>query len=260
MFSSRARLVPGSLVAAVLAAALLLAGLAGCADGETAAASPTISASASAAVTASPAASKTSAPDPRATLSKALAAYSTTPVIAEPVIGKAVAQKFGAANVQKTYDDVVKFLRAETFKMDRLKPKAKYAVADFRSAELHMYPGLVKEWRKTLKKALAGDKTEAGNVKVLTFFNAGEGGYTFATSGPPLVNEQIGSPVLYVDKEMNLLAISLSYSADLRMTRAGATYRIPFSKQIALKVHPGEHVWIMGEFTGSWNIGRPLPE
>ncbi|XVU28426.1 hypothetical protein ACQPZJ_15680 [Actinoplanes sp. CA-054009] len=254
MFSSRGRLVPGS-----LAAALLAAGLTGCSDGETATASPTVSAST--AVTASPAASVTpSKPNPRSTLSKTLAAYSTTPVIAEPVIGKGVAKKFGAANVEKTYDDVVKFLRAETFKMDRLKPKAKYAVADFRSAELHMYPGLLEEWRKSLKKALAGDKEEAGSIKVLTYFNAGEGGYTFAKSGPPLVNEQIGSPILYIDEESDLLAISLSYSADLRMTRAGTTYRRPFTKQITLKVYPGKNVWIMGEYTGSWTIGAELPE
>jgi len=130
MFSFRARLTLGSLVAALLAA-----GLTGCADDETAAASPTISASV--AVNASPNALNTSAPNPQATQSKAVAAYSTTPVIAEPTISKDVAQTFGAANVQKTYDDVVKFLRAETFKMDRLKPKANYTVADFRSAELH---------------------------------------------------------------------------------------------------------------------------
>ncbi|MGX6606172.1 hypothetical protein ACWKSP_29225 [Micromonosporaceae bacterium Da 78-11] len=250
MLSSRARLVPGSLVAALLAA-----GLTGCADGETAAASPTISAS-----SAATASDTSSTPNPRATQSKALAAYSTTPVIAKPVIGKGVAQKFGATNVQKTYDDVVKFLRAETFKMDRLYPKGTYSVADFRSAELHMYPALLEQWRKTLKKALAGDKKEAGNVEVLTFFNASRGGYTFAGSAPELVNEQIASPVLSVDKETNLLAISLSYSADLRMARAGTTYHRPFSKQITLKVYPGEHVWVMGEFTGSWKIGQPLPE
>ncbi|MEU8819852.1 hypothetical protein [Actinoplanes sp. NPDC048796] len=254
MFSFRGRLVLGSLVAT-----LLTAGLTGCADGDTATASPTISAST--AVTASPTSSKTSSsPRPLATMSKAVGAYSTTALIAEPVIGKGVAQKFGAANVQRTYGDVVKFLRAETFKMDRLKPKAKYAVADFRSAELHMHPGLLKEWRKTLKKALAGDENEAGEVQVLTYFNAYWGGYKFATNGPQLVNEQIGSPVLYVDEETNLLAINLSYSADLRMARAGVTYRRPFSKQITLKVKPGEQVWSMDDFSGSWTISAPLPE
>ena len=241
-----------------LVTAALVLSLAACSTPEAATARPSPSASASAPVSPSTGSSPTgSGPHD---LNPKLAPYSTTPDIGEPILGTDVAKRFGAARATKTYQDVVAFLRTESFDLDRLRPKSKYAVSDFASVSRHMIPPTRDHWRDSVRKALKGNKDDVGDVEVLAFWDLSDKTYTFAKTGPYVVDEKVGQSVLYIDEETNWLTIAVSYSARVRMVRGGVTYRRPITKQVTLVVIPGAANWLMISYRGSWNFGKALPE
>ncbi|GID26238.1 hypothetical protein [Paractinoplanes brasiliensis] len=243
-------------------AALLVASLTACSAAQGTTAAPV---SPSAAASASPAPSP-SAPSPAPTalrpsyLDQKLAAYSTTPVIERPVIGKAVLAKYGEKRTNRTYDAVVAYLRAESWKLDRLRPKAKYTRADFASVEKPMSPHVRKAWRQELAKALKGDKEAAGELKMVALWNLGDHGFTFAPTGPYVVDERIGQPVVYLDDETKWLKINLTYSASVRMLKAGVPHRRSVSKKVTVTVYPTGDTFLLGFYDGTWGLdpdGRP---
>jgi hypothetical protein len=239
-----------------LLAATLVLGLAACSTQETATAAASPSAQTSTAASPSPAPSSFG---PRMQAKK-LAPYSTAPAIAQPVIGKAVTKRFGQARAASAYEHVVDFLRTESLDMDRLRPKSKYTKSDFASVSTHMLPPTREYWRDHVGRALKGSKVDIGDVRLLSYWNMGDHGFVFPKTGPYVVDETIGQSVLYIDEASKWLAVSATYSASVRMTRAGQNYRRPFSKQITLVVFPFGDSWLLGEYKGHWTLGDALPE
>lgn len=243
-----------------LVTAALVLSLAACSTPEAATARPAPSASTSAPVSVSPSTGASPTGSGPRDLNPKLAPYSTTPDIGEPILGKDVAKRFGAARVTKTYQDVVAFLRTESFDLDRLRPKSKYVVSDFASVSRHMIPPTRDHWRDSVRGALKNNKDDVGDVEVLAFWDLSDKTYTFAKTGPYVVDEKVGQSVLYIDEETNWLTIAVSYSARVRMVRGGVTYRRPITKQVTLVVIPGAGNWLLISYRGSWNFGKALPE
>jgi hypothetical protein len=239
-------------------AAVLVLSVSACSAGGTATAAPAPSSSASG----SP--SPSFSPSPTTfgpqTLSQKLAPYSTTPVIAEPVIGKDVVRVVGKARALDMYAKVVAYLRAESFKMERLRPKAKYTLNDFASAEQLLSPEQKTAWRKLVRAALAGKKTEVGRLRFQTLWKVTGDGFAFGPAGPYVVDEQIGSPVLFLDKKTGLLEMNMTYSASLRMVRDGAVHRRPLTKRVTIDVAPSGKGFVIEDHYGSLEFGNPLPE
>jgi hypothetical protein len=182
-------------------------------------------------------------------------AYSTTPVIAKPVIGSL--RGVSRASAEAAFTTLIGYVRADSYAPRRMQPKSEYSAADFAGPTEHMTPQLAKWWRK---QVAAKYQTEsAGSVGVIALFNVqGTDDNAFAAKGPLVVNERISKPTIS-GIGGGALKIGLTYNADLRMidtVDVGRPILIPVTKTVTYTLVRARGAWLIDNFEGAVNLGR----
>lgn len=200
-----------------------------------------------------PAAAPTAAPT-------AIVPFTTTPAIEDPMFGKGLIERWGEDRVNRMADEFVAHVRAESWNIERLRPKPEYTAADFSGVSRHMTLNLLLEWSDILESALKGNEKDADAVGALALWDLGGDGFTFAPTGPFVVDERVGS-ALMLDERSHGVRVTVDYTAKIRMLKNGVPHLRPVNKQLSVEMlMVNENGWQIDHFDGTWQVRDSLPE
>lgn len=188
-------------------------------------------------------------------------------VIAEGNFSGEAVNLFGQDKVDAAYDEMTTYAQTITFDEDLLVKVEGRSAAEFDAPAAYMTPKAAADYRATVERALTGsDSTAESALEGVSFYNVSGDGVAFASSGPLIVNHQINSASVAVDRSTGVERLQLTFSqhGDLRISQNNQASLVPLDKTTSFWLTPAPagsgRAWLIDGIQNSWKASAPVAD
>jgi hypothetical protein len=173
---------------------------------------------------------------------------------------------FGRRDVVEGYAEAVQFAAATTFALQTLVPSPHRFPSYFKRHTSRMTAAMARENGATVDDCFAGDVEACEWMYAMRFYWHEDDEYPLQESGPLVVDHEIVSPVLSVDRTAGSpqLQVEFEHRADVRVHRDGVDMTIRLVKHATYWLVPApdglDHTWQIDDVDATWTAGDPVPE
>jgi hypothetical protein len=173
---------------------------------------------------------------------------------------------FGRRQVAAGYAEAVQFAAATTFALQTLVPHPGRLPSHFKRHTSRMTADMARENAAIVDECFAGDVEACEAMYTLRFFWHEEDEYPLQESGPLVVNHEIVSPRLSVDRSTGSAALLVEFEqrADVRVRQDGVDMTIRLTKDASYWLVPApdglDLSWQIDFVDATWTAGEAVPE